>query len=285
VDTFHQVCICIGAWHYVEYPNEGSAYGTAALLGPVGVAFVACITQSFFLWRIWRLSNKNFVLPCILMPFILSQPIMALYMTYQFQWLGDVSHLTPSYINMLSTLTFAINGTAAAVDIVIATAMSILLAMGRSRFSKDSDRLFVRLVTVCANTGLWTALFGLLTITLIVTVPVGMIYCSVFFPLSPLYCNTLLANLNVRVFLRSSDVQTGDMSGSRSTGRAPRGLHVTLSEGAQTSTTRSELVFRDAKHTRMGDHSDEFADDGYPSTNKTELDHMGPTPPMPSHAV
>jgi len=72
------------------------------------------------------------------------------------------------------------------------------------------------------NTGVITAIFGLLTlftvcrlslvrtpqedsdaIPKLVALPDTQIYTAAYFPICPLYCNTILANLNVRAYLRS----------------------------------------------------------------------------------
>ena len=72
---------------------------------------------------------------------------------------------------------------------------------------------------VVVNTGVITAIFGILTIVTVrrlpsssraysntvpklVTLPNTEIYTAAYFPICPLYCNTILANLNVRAYLR-----------------------------------------------------------------------------------
>ncbi|KIJ58332.1 hypothetical protein HYDPIDRAFT_119660 [Hydnomerulius pinastri MD-312] len=102
-------------------------------------------------------------------------------------------------------LSNASNGTAAAVDITTTIAMCTLLAMGRTRLNANTDRMLLRLVIISINTGLWTALFALFTVILHVVYPGNLMYTGVYFPLCTLYCNTLVANFNVRSYARGHD--------------------------------------------------------------------------------
>ncbi|KAI5992479.1 hypothetical protein EDD15DRAFT_2368252 [Pisolithus albus] len=68
-----------------------------------------------------------------------------------------------------------------------------------------TDRILIRLIVISVNSALWTALFGLLAVVFLVTLPQDMVFSGFYFPLCTLYCNTLLASLNVRRFVRGTD--------------------------------------------------------------------------------
>ncbi|KAI6141031.1 hypothetical protein BKA82DRAFT_4205933 [Pisolithus tinctorius] len=170
------------------------------LLATVVTSLVSFVVQSFFIWRIWSLSTGHFkwIIPLILMPFVTAQP------DYTVKGL-----ITPAIEAvsgpLLTKIANASNGTAAAVDITIAIMLCVLLAMGRTGFSGRTDRMLLRLIIVSVNTGIWTALFGLLAVILLVTLPQDLVFSGFYFPLCTLYCNMLLASLNVRRFVSSTD--------------------------------------------------------------------------------
>ncbi|KAI6045310.1 hypothetical protein EDC04DRAFT_2637151 [Pisolithus marmoratus] len=205
LDTLHQFLACAGIWSYlVQYYGDFAnllVMHPPLLLATVVTSLVSFTVQSFFVWRIWSLSrgHPKWIIPLILMPFVIAQP------DYTVEGL-----ITPTVEAvsgpLLMKLANASNGTAAAVDVTIAITLCTLLAMGRTGFSDRTERILFRLIIVSVNTGLWTALFGLLAVILLVTLPQDLVFSGLYFPLCTLYCNTLLATLNVRRFVRSTDV-------------------------------------------------------------------------------
>ncbi|KAG6381783.1 hypothetical protein JVT61DRAFT_389 [Boletus reticuloceps] len=59
-----------------------------------------------------------------------------------------------------------------------------------------------RLIVFTINTGIWTACFALLSVILLRIYPRNLRYAMFAIPLCSIYCNTVLANLNVRVYCR-----------------------------------------------------------------------------------
>ncbi|KAH0835760.1 hypothetical protein J3R83DRAFT_9598, partial [Lanmaoa asiatica] len=55
-----------------------------------------------------------------------------------------------------------------------------------------------KLLILSLSTGMWTALFAIFTVITILRVPKCLHLCGLSFPLCPLYCNTVLINLNAR---------------------------------------------------------------------------------------
>ncbi|KAH9846782.1 hypothetical protein C2E23DRAFT_544715 [Lenzites betulinus] len=82
----------------------------------------------------------------------------------------------------------------------------LLLQNRRNEFTRQS-RLVYRLIVLTVNTGFWTAVLALIDLVLIAVFPSGSHFCVVDFPISALYVNALLANLNARHFLHRTDMQ------------------------------------------------------------------------------
>ncbi|KAH0830142.1 hypothetical protein J3R83DRAFT_1490, partial [Lanmaoa asiatica] len=58
-----------------------------------------------------------------------------------------------------------------------------------------------RLTVFAVNSGIWTAIFSLLAAILVHISSSNLTYAIFFIPLCSIYCNTLLANLNARIYL------------------------------------------------------------------------------------
>ncbi|KAG6380571.1 hypothetical protein JVT61DRAFT_4934 [Boletus reticuloceps] len=103
------------------------------------------------------------------------------------------------------TLSYVSLSLAAAVDILIAMAMTFLLLRTRSMTGiADTAHILQRLTVFAVNTGIWTATFAVLAVVFLRLFPPSVLYFVLFgIPLSSLYCNTLLANLNARAYIRS----------------------------------------------------------------------------------
>ncbi|KAH0836833.1 hypothetical protein J3R83DRAFT_8610 [Lanmaoa asiatica] len=69
-------------------------------------------------------------------------------------------------------------------------------------WSASTDHILQRLVFFAVNTGIWTATFALLTVILLHLFPLNLLYAVFGIPLCSVYCNTLLANLNARAYIR-----------------------------------------------------------------------------------
>ncbi|KIJ64691.1 hypothetical protein HYDPIDRAFT_111257 [Hydnomerulius pinastri MD-312] len=137
------------------------------------------------------------------MPFVAAQPVVTWYYTAK-TWNGPVFEISSNPI--LTRLANTSNGTAAAVDIAIAIAMCTLLAMGRTGFNEKTDRILLRLIFISLNSGIWTAVFALLSTILLVALPsTEIVYAGVYYPLCTMYYNALLANLNIRAYMRGDE--------------------------------------------------------------------------------
>ncbi|KAK0466154.1 uncharacterized protein EV420DRAFT_1510150 [Desarmillaria tabescens] len=92
----------------------------------------------------------------------------------------------------------------AAVDILISASLLAMLWTRRHNVFKDTTQILNRLSILIVNTGLWTSLITVLTLIglQVVILEEQDIYAALSFITCPLYCNTLLANLNIRDYIR-----------------------------------------------------------------------------------
>ncbi|KAF8558675.1 hypothetical protein OG21DRAFT_1088413 [Imleria badia] len=205
LDTLHTVLISAGVWQYfvVHFGDDSFlAYTHAPLLISIVVtSAVSSTVQSFFIYRIWFLMKSRFrwLLPAILMPFVVAQLVLgAFYTVVAMAFQTSVSAVSGP---LLTKAANALNGIAMAVDITITIFLCTLLAIGRTGFA-DTDQMLLRLIFISVNTGLSSALFAFLSVILLVIYPTDLIFTALYYPLCTVYCNTLLASLNARKFIR-----------------------------------------------------------------------------------
>jgi len=108
-----------------------------------------------------------------------------------------------SSLNWLTYTTFVIN---IFLDVMFTVSMLVLLYLERGAFGKTNSMLN-RLTAICINTGLVTTVVYIVTITLLATLPSSNL--AYVFPddiISPLYSNSVLANLNSRGYIRGDGV-------------------------------------------------------------------------------
>jgi len=202
LDTVQQALICAGVWNYLV-TRFGDFANLAILHKPliVGTIFkttVAAVVQIFLTHRIWKYDHKIWPIVALLIPSAISQPVVNIVYIYK-----TLTVTTVAGLEEVQRLTQFINGMAAAVDMIIAICMVVLLIRGQTGFNKSTDRVIGRLIVVTVNTGLWTGVVALLIVILSTAYPNDIYYAWPSYVLSPLYCNTLLANLNSRKYIRS----------------------------------------------------------------------------------
>ncbi|KAI0315344.1 hypothetical protein OF83DRAFT_1132460, partial [Amylostereum chailletii] len=219
MDTVHLVFIIKGAWLTISTPGLAFSLSRDYLWAGIFSGLVALPVQLFFLYRIWRFIGKEHMWRWLL--------FVVFVLCSSFQFFGYVAfHVyclrglqTGEVIIIIEKLPMAIWGVGAAQDVLIAA--TLLFVLWRARIVDDlrgSNQMLNRLSIFVVNTGLWTAACAVAIIVALSVNPVSQLYVALFFVLCPLYCNTLLANLNGRGFIRGSDSVTvrGGMALSRS---------------------------------------------------------------------
>lgn len=169
---------------------------------------VAIPTQGFFVHRIYLFSGKNIVAPLIWVCLAIAQLASviiylakALYSANGLQVLSAAELSENPFRNILTLNLSIVTG----VDVLIAIFLTFLLLRKRTTATFAGTAYTLQRLTVFAvNTGIWSATFALLTMILLHVFPLNLLYCVSGIPLCSVYCNTLLANLNAREYIRGS---------------------------------------------------------------------------------
>ncbi|THU91396.1 hypothetical protein K435DRAFT_968222 [Dendrothele bispora CBS 962.96] len=215
-DTAHMVAALYGFymltakhWGDVEYVGTlNLAYVWSLLL----TTLVSSPVQLFFAYRLWMFSGRRNIFIAIL-PLVIAQPGLLTAFTVTCYSRDTTTNAT---LYMMQNLPVAAWSIAAGCDILIT--FSLLGYLWKSRNQPltlsgfhSSKKTLDRMTVLTINTGVWTAIVSLLTMILLVALPEDPAFTAVSFLMGPLYCNTLLANLNSRGYLRSADGDSSDV--------------------------------------------------------------------------
>ncbi|KAJ7143394.1 hypothetical protein C8R43DRAFT_1015277 [Mycena crocata] len=203
-DTVHQ-----GLIFSLEYSTLIKHFGdldpifeinTEVILQGVFTIAISVPIQLFFLHRIWRLSGNKNILPLLLVVCLVLETVTGI---IYFQW-ALRKNVTPVSLlagtKRATGITYLI--TAASVDVIIAISMVFLLRAAKVHGQSQTRRMVTRLIVYSVNTGLWTALLAVFCAMTMIAYPQTFVFIGLYMPISALYCNTLLANLNIRQYVR-----------------------------------------------------------------------------------
>ncbi|EIN10381.1 hypothetical protein PUNSTDRAFT_112238 [Punctularia strigosozonata HHB-11173 SS5] len=218
-DTTHQALITHTIYIYlVRHFNDPANLGRLVWSLLVEVLFNAMVTvlvqmwrllslydgisltqARFYVFRIWRLSNRNVWITAPVVTFVVAEFGAALAYTSLSLQLEDFQQL-----EKLKPLSITVNGLAAGGDLLIAIVLCVMLHTSRTGFKK-SDTVIRRLMIYVVNTGLLTSTSALGSLVSIVVWPNAFIYICFYFTLGRLYTNSLLATRNIRAKMTSGD--------------------------------------------------------------------------------
>ncbi|KAF6754687.1 hypothetical protein DFP72DRAFT_898546 [Ephemerocybe angulata] len=174
---------------------------------------VSVPVQIFFSWRIWKLGKiAKAIFVGLLVPATMFQFVSGVLLAAFNSRLSRPDQITAK---LGLSLIVAHLSVGAAVDIMVAALLCTLLwrtYLVNGITVKATTMMIHRLILFSINSGLWTAIFALLAMITAVRYPKNYIYIGIYFTLSPLYCNMLLANLNSRTYIRGgkdSDARNG----------------------------------------------------------------------------
>ncbi|KIK58403.1 hypothetical protein GYMLUDRAFT_74926 [Collybiopsis luxurians FD-317 M1] len=202
LDTVHNAMISAGVYVYLV-TNFGDFESFFTIIPEV---LASAFIQGFFVWRIFQLTRARPIkwLPvAIWVPFALLQIGISIYLIKGLQ--------TPTILTLTSRPIYIISiiylVTASAVDLTLSLVITLILYRRSSvtRFSSTSSML-KKLILISINNGLWTAIFALLDLILYVIYPTMSLYLIFDYMMCSLYTNTLLANLNARDWMGSTEV-------------------------------------------------------------------------------
>ncbi|KAF8438511.1 hypothetical protein L210DRAFT_3544219 [Boletus edulis BED1] len=153
---------------------------------------VTTLTHGFYCWRIWTL-RKSWLIP---FPIMMNKLLPASEIVSYPNGVSSISssNLSPWLLTWL--------GGSVVCDLAITTCMILSLRPSNSHFRSNRSTL-VKLTRLTIETGLVTSVAALLELILGVVFPSSLVHIAVFFAISKLYANCLLASLNFRLVLRS----------------------------------------------------------------------------------
>ncbi|KAJ3902885.1 hypothetical protein F5879DRAFT_962197 [Lentinula edodes] len=168
-----------------------SYYGMAY---PTGV--VTVIVQSFYVWRVWKLSN-NVIIAGAIWSLSLAQFGAFLYYVARVFGVPNASDLSL----VLGNYAILVNAIGATCDIVIACAMVFYLRQSRTSI-KRTNHLLRSITVFTVTTGIVSSVCAIMVLSMAAAYPGTNIELTFYFMLTRLYANSFLATLNVRDHLR-----------------------------------------------------------------------------------
>ncbi|TDL21621.1 hypothetical protein BD410DRAFT_285886 [Rickenella mellea] len=198
-DTMHLALSTAAIYWYLvsnfgNFPNLGLTHWTMNIQNQFN-GIVTAGVQLFFARRIYHLSKNKYIL-IILVTLTSVYFFFGIYFTvhaFQHKAFAD-------YVEIIWVPAGGI-GSAAVVDVIIASSMVYFLRKSRTGFAK-TDTLISTLVMYSINTGLLSSILATLSAILYAAMPNNLIWLCFFWMGGKIYVNSFLAMLNSRESLR-----------------------------------------------------------------------------------
>ncbi|KAG8957927.1 hypothetical protein FRC03_009685 [Tulasnella sp. 419] len=198
---------------------------------PTASQLLSFAAEAFFVYRCFRLTNKNY--------FVLGGLVLAMvgvFITTIF--LSIRLKLDPYYVPLMRTLAIPALSTNLAIDVFITCVVSYKLYTSKTGFHEETDSMLTRLLALTWETAFPPAISAILNQVFYVVMPNNVVYMF-FNMLTPrLYVFSLLYTLNSRPYIRdptknsTSHEGTTSKDGMTRTKRAttviPSGHHLSI---------------------------------------------------------
>ncbi|KAF8968560.1 hypothetical protein BDZ97DRAFT_1727027 [Flammula alnicola] len=213
LDTIHLAFTSHGLYFYLV-----TSFGDfEVLLGPTWTILAQVyvtnlsdlIVRGFFAMRVSVLCGRRktlgFILPLVIT--ILSLVVFSFGCGF-----ASKSFILRTYarMNEASAMLYASFGAAVVADTTIAVSLCTLLIRSRTGF-KETDSIVTKLMAFSINTGLLTSIAAIACFVTYAIWPQRFIFLGIYFALSKLYVNSLLASLNARSALRGNSYEVTTM--------------------------------------------------------------------------
>jgi hypothetical protein len=209
LDTVHTAFMSICVYHYLvsNYFNPiALASGHWSLFVSVALnVVVACIVQTFFVIRIFRLCGpkSRWIVTAILSLTVLAHFAFGIE-TVVYLFIKKFLVKLPE-ISLIAATPFAIFAVLS--DILIAGSLCYLLHGSRTGF-KRTDTMVSTLIIYAINRCLLTSVVAVVEVIVFSALPHSLWYLAIDFVIGKLYANSLLATLNCRVAIRNAKGST-----------------------------------------------------------------------------
>jgi len=212
LDTVHQALITVALYKYLisEYGNFSFLNAAPVELDITTVlnCIIVLLVQSFFVWRIFKLSQRNLFKLATLCALVIAQ--FALGLVY----FGKVCKLRTFSERNKEYFFVCINSTVSAIgDAAIVSALICLLHRSRTGF-KRNERMIDRLIMLAINAGLPTCICAVAGAITVSTMRKSLTYLVFYFLGGRLYTNSLLATLNTRRSKHGASFSEGTTNGN-----------------------------------------------------------------------
>lgn len=199
-DSIHQALICHTIYSYLvksyTRPQQLGEIVWSLIVEVIFNGITALIVQTFFAVRIWKFSHRNVPIAAALGTFILGEFVTVIV------YVAKSVHMTTfAELGTLKPLSMTVNVLAVAGDVLITIVFCILLNRARNSLQR-SNTMINLLIAFSVQTGMLTSLCAIGSLISISVSPDTFIYICFYFLLGRLYCNSLLATLNVRNAIR-----------------------------------------------------------------------------------
>ncbi|EJD00827.1 uncharacterized protein FOMMEDRAFT_21324 [Fomitiporia mediterranea MF3/22] len=204
-DSMNQAFIIHMLYKYLvmnfENPLELGSLVWSLIIEVLFNSLVGLLVQSFFTYRIYRLSGKNVYLTCLVAALVLAEFGLSLAFTVEGMKMSTFTELLS-----LRNLSRSVNALAAVGNVSIAISMVVLLRNTKTGLRRP-DSIVNRLIIFSLNTGILTSLCAIFSLITISAFPGTLIYSAFFFVLGRVYANSFMVALNVRRRLQKADVE------------------------------------------------------------------------------
>ncbi|KAJ6468282.1 hypothetical protein C8R45DRAFT_1218790 [Mycena sanguinolenta] len=171
------------------------------------LAVIVFIVQCFYAHRLW-IFTRNIYLTVIVVAMILGHlafEIVTLYVVIRFPNFTDFHDKVTPYFTAAMVL-------AAASDTIIAITMALYLQRNRYHDTfQRTNTLLNRLIKYIVSTGALTSMVDVIVLTTYLAMPNNLVYIGFLNIVNNFYANSMLAMLNAREFLRSTETGASDI--------------------------------------------------------------------------
>lgn len=199
-DSIHQALICHTIYSYLvksyTRPQQLGELVWSILVEVLFNGITALLVQTFFAVRIWKFSHRNIFIAGTLAMFIIGEFVSVII------YVAKSVHMTTFVqLTALRPLSMTINVLAVAGDVLITIVFCVLLNKARNSLQR-SNTMINLLIAFSVQTGMLTSLCAAASLISISVSPDTFVYICFYFLMGRLYCNSLLATLNVRNAIR-----------------------------------------------------------------------------------
>jgi len=255
IDTFHSAAVIYMAWEYCVTNFDNPAILSVALwpytFTPIGTAIAAIVTHVFLSYRIFRLSQKLWVL------IILNIGALASFSTGVACGIKAWIIRDVTKFDVLTTLVTWWLGIQMVLDIAIAVGMTYVLWKSKTGY-KRTDSVIHRLIRGAIQIGIFSTIFAAGDLFSFAFSPDTNFYGMFAIPLGRIYTNTLMNTLNMRGELKdilAEDIEIEMTAPSLIFGRNPfrsgKSIQIRVED---TTTSKVDVLSTFDSHSRGRGH-------------------------------